>query len=74
MACYLCIIHFVGSTVPEKKTTTCLRRRKSPRFEVICILLMVGNEGDKWEEVVEETQALNTVESLAEILQLKDKC
>lgn len=43
-------------------------------FEDFVLKHRAGNEEGQWEEVVEEIQALNTVESLAEILQVKGKC
>ena len=35
---------------------------------------MAGNKEGSWEEMVVETQAMNTVESLAGILQLNKRC
>lgn len=43
-------------------------------FQHFVFEFMAGNEEGQWEEVVQETQALNYVESLAEILQLKEQC
>lgn len=43
-------------------------------FKGFVLKLRAGNEEGLWEDIVEETQALNTVESFSEILQLKEKC
>lgn len=43
-------------------------------FQNFVFKFMAGNEEGHREEVVQETQALNYMESLAEILQLKEQC
>lgn len=73
MACSLCIIHLVGVLL-KLKLHHALGDETDHWFEDFVFKFMAGNKEGQWEGVVEETQALNPVESLAQIFQLKEKC